>query len=1029
MIESLATFAARRPIAVTILAALIAVLGFVSWNDLTLDLFPDLQSPTILVSVSSGDRPAEQMERLYGKRIEQQLFTVPGISSIEQIIRRGRLVSRVTFNWESDVDLALVDVNRAVASISSDPEVDEVKVRRFDTRQLPVLILGLRSESDGPNLAELRNLAKRQIAPKLEQMDGVAEVRISGGRVKEVQVQIDPTKIKAYGISINEIQSRISSSNVDFNAGTIEEGDKVLLVRGKSRLLSSQDIERIVVRYAKTERNTITAIRVEDIAEVVNIDAEVTNLVRVDGAEGIGLFVYKEAGANTVSVSKTIRNSIKSLQESLPRISIRSISDEASLVEKAISGVESAMLLGIILSVTILILFLRSPGPIVIVVIAVPISLLATTFAMGLSGLSLNLMTLGGLALGTGMLVDNSIVVIESIFRRRALGDPSIEAATKGTSLVGGAIMASTMTSCIVFLPVLFIEGMASKLVSGISFTVVVSLIASLFVAIFLIPALSISLLPKKKIKHIDPGSTAIELLVYKILKKPLRIIGATLILIIAAVLSLLKLGTELLPPEDPNQFSVHIAMSPGLQVESTASNIANIESILSEAAGDDLAAILSEVGRLDDNDRIIKERHTDENTAEIRVRLNENGTTANKVVKAASAAIESLHATQVDWQLGSSALTEALGKEGAAIEIQISGEVLNDLRYGAEQIKSQLEKAPQLWNVKTSFEGAPSEIYLKLNRNLADGLGVDKESIRPVIEAALNGLKVTSLALGDETRDVLITLPKVTSEELLDLSFQSSNGAMLTVGDFAEIELKPGANEILRKDQRRIARVTALISPGYTNPQARLAAQQATSNSNLPLGTTANLAGEEVERLRTMNELSWAAILALFLVLMVLAGSFESLLFPIAILAAIPIALIGVAIVLVPQGQPLGVMAMLGFVVLVGVVVNDAILLVQTARNFILEGVETRKALARSVSLRLRPIIMTTATTVLSLLPLAISTGEADQLRSPLAWTIVGGIVMSTIGCIFVVPCIYLSLDKIRSTKIMFFKQAQDTA
>lgn len=1030
MIESLAALAGRRPIAVTVLAFVIAILGIISWKDLPLDLFPDIQSPTVLVSVSSGDRPAEQMEQLYGERIEQLLFTVPGISSIEQIVRSGRLICRVTFSWNTDVDIALVDVNRAVAFIASDPEVDEVKVQRFDTKQLPIVILGLSAESDGPSLAELRRLAKRQIAPGLEQLEGVAEVRVSGGRVKQVEVQVDPIRIKAYGITINEVMSRISASNVDFNAGTLEDEDKILLVRGKSRLISPQDVERVVVRFISTEGDAVTAIRVKDIAKVAVVDAEISNLVRVDGREGVGLFIYKEAGANTVSVSKILRDSLPFIEKGLPGISIKTISDEAALVEDSISDVESTMLFGIILSITLLMLFLRSVGLIVIVIIAVPVSLLTTIFAMGLSGLSLNLMTLGGLALGAGMLVDNSIVVIESIFRRRAAGDSPIDAATKGTGMVGGAILASTLTTCIVFLPVLFIQGIASKLVSGISFTVVVSLIASLFVAIFLIPALSVSLLPKGKIQHIDPGSKRLESFVFKLLAKPGKVILITILLVAIAITSLSELGTELLPPEDPRQFTLRITAPAGQQIESTEFNVSNVEAILAKAAGQDLEAILSEVGRLDDNERLVQEQYTAENTASLRVRLADGGISASKVVEAAAPAIEKLYGTEVDWQLGSSALTLALGKSGAAIEILISGNSLEDLRYGAEKIQNQLQQTDALWNVQTSFEGAPKELHIKLNRKLADGLGVSQEIIRPVIAAALNGLKVTTLSLGDETRDVLITLPEVDSEQILNLSFLTSNGKLLTIGDFSEIELKPGAHEILRKNQRRVARVTALIRPGYTNPEARQIAQDAVLNTSLMTGTTAILAGEEAERLSTVNELSWAAALAMLLVLMVLAGSFESFLLPVAILASIPIAIIGVSIVLVPQGEPIGVMAMLGFVVLVGVVVNDAILLTQTARNLIQNGTEQRAALARAVSLRLRPIIMTTATTVLSLLPLALSSGEAAQLRSPLAWTVVGGIIASTIGCLFVIPCIYLSLDKLkfRLKKTLFSKSAQDS-
>jgi hydrophobic/amphiphilic exporter-1 (mainly G- bacteria), HAE1 family len=335
-------------------------------------------------------------------------------------------------------------------------------------------------------------------------------------------------------------------------------------------------------------------------------------------------------------------------------------------------------------------------------------------------------------------------------------------------------------------------------------------------------------------------------------------------------------------------------------------------------------------------------------------------------------------------------------------------------LRSSSEKIQRKLQNLDALWNVKTSFEGAAPELHLRLNRTLADGLGVDINTIRAAIEAALDGLEVTTMYLGDESREVILKLPSINSQQLMNLTLESSEGKLFTLADIASLVEEPGAREILRHNQKRIAQVTAAINKGHTQAQAREQVQKVLKSTELPLGVTASLAGEEKERQRTVEELSWAALLALVLVFMVLAGSFESLLQPFSVLSAVPIALIGVAIVMLPQGQPLGIMAMLGLVVLVGVSVNDAILLAQTARSLSQQGIDTRTALARAAGHRLRPIIMTSATTVLSLLPMAIGSGEAAQLRSPLALTVIGGIIASTLGSLFVIPCIYLSLENL---------------
>jgi len=1013
--EALARLATKRPVAVTVVAITVTVLGVIAWRGLPLDLFPDIQSPTILVSVRSGDRPPVEMERLYGEQVEQRLFTVRDISSVDQTARTGRLIARVTFNWGADMDIALVDVQKAVSPIGADPEVDEVLVRRFDPRQLPVLALGLVAPSGRPDLAELRRIARRQLAPVLEQLEGVAEVWVTGGRIKEVQVHLDRYLMEANGITVGEVEARLRATNVDINAGTLEEDDRVYVVRGISRFTDPEDVAEVVVRYKVDAGGQILPVRVADIAKVELGDADITDLVRVDGTEGVGLSVYKEAGANTVTVSRTVRDALARLNADLPGVEVTVVSDEAALVEDAISDVEGAAILGILLAVVFLAALLRSPGPTLVVATAVPVSLLAAVFAMHLSGQSLNLMTLGGLALGAGMLVDNAIVVIESIFRRRSEGDEPRTAAARGTAIVAGAIVASTLTTCVVFLPVLFVQGLAARLVSGIAFAVVVSLVASLAVAVMLIPALATWLLPTGKARAVDPGSGWVEAATGRLLKRPLTVVVISTLAVGISVMALVRLGTELLPPADPRQFGVRIVAPAGQRVEATADTVAAIESVLRDAAGDDLRAILSEVGRTPEDDRVIREELTEENTAQIRVRLAAGGLTAGQVVRAADPAVAEMTGVEAEWEVGTSALARSLGTGGPPILVEISGRSLVDLRHGAEEVRRRLAAVPELWNVRSSFEGGPPELHMVLDRTIADGLGVDLEMLAGVLEAALDGRRATVLTMGDEERDVVLRLPTVRTENLGSIRFSTPDGRRLAVGDVATFVPAPGAREIFRRDQRRIAQVTARVAPGTEYPEAAAAAERALAGAELRPGLFARLAGEEEERVRTFRELGWAAVLSLLLVIMVLAGTFESLVHPFTVLASVPLALVGVAVVLVPAGRPVGVMAMLGLIVLAGVAVNDAILLVQTARGLIGEGVERRAALARAAAIRLRPILMTTATTVLALLPLAVGGGEAAQLRGPLALTVVGGIIASTIGSLLVIPCVYLLLDRLR--------------
>lgn len=1025
MAEALARLAVRRPVAITVLAALIVVLGIASWRGLPLDLLPDVQSPTVLVFVSSGERPAVEMERLYGERIEQLLFTVRGLRDVNQIARSGELITRVTFDWGTNVDLALVDVNKAVAPIAADVDVDEVRVRRFDPRQLPVLVLGLVSTDGQTGLAELRRVAERQIGPALEQLRGVAEVRVTGGREKQMQVRLDRTRVEAYGLTINEISDRIAATNVDVNAGTLIEADQVLLVRGVSRFTGRDDVANTVVRYERTGSRGVVPIRVADLGEVVLADAEITHVVRVDGVEGVGLSIYKEADENTVAVSRVVRDALDRLGADLPGLQMRTVADEAALVEAAIADVESAALVGMVLAIAVLFLFLRSVAPVVMVVAVIPVALLATVLAMGFADYSLNLLTLGGLALGSGILVDNTIVVTESIFRRRAEGDAPHEAAAKGTAAVAGAIVASTLTTCVVFLPVVLIEGMAARLVGGIAFTVVLSMLASLIVAMTLIPALSAWLLPRQRTRDVDPGNARIEQLVYRLTERPWPVVLVAAGLAAVGIAALLRLGTELLPPADPRQFSVRIVGSPGQRVESTVESIEVIEAVLREAAGSDLRAMLSEVGRLPNDDRLIREQQTEENTAEIRLLLAAGGVSGAEVVQKAAPIVTRLHGIEASWEVGSTALARALGTAGPPIVVEIAGDSTDDLRRSAESVRASLAQRPELWNVQSSFEGGPPEMRIQLKRAIADGLGVDLATVGAVIETSLEGLRATTMTMGDEEREVVLKLPRADPQALLDLPFQTSTGRRITVGEVAELVPTEGAREIFRRDQRRIAQVTARIAPGISAPAARESALLAIAAASLPQNLRVELAGEETERERTTAELRWAAMLALLLVFMVLAASFESLLLPITILSAIPLSLIGVALVLVPIDKPLGIMSMLGLITLAGVAVNDAILLAQAARKLIEEGVERRRALARAASLRLRPIIMTTATSVLALAPLALGVGEAAELRSPLALTVISGLVASMFCSLLVIPCLYVALDGMGSRRRRAFQES----
>ena len=1017
--ETLAGIATRRPVSVSVVALAVAIIGYLSWEQRPIDLLPDLQSPTIVVSIRSGDRPPLEIERLFGERLEQQLFTVRGIREIEQVSRTGRLVATVLFDWESDIDIGLIDVQKAVGGFEGDPSVDEVQVRRFDPRQDPIIEMGLLSTDDRHSLLEMRQIARRQLGTSLEQLEGVADVQVLGGRKKEIRVTVDRYLLDSYGITMNTLASAISDQNLDISAGTVEEDNRVYQLRGRARYEDTEDISDVVVSYINVPGGATKAIRVRDVAKVTEESQEIDHLVLVNGREGVGLSIYKEAGANTVEVSKTIREAIASASSDLPFIEIHEVSDNSKLVVEALDDLQVAAGVGIVLAILVLVVFLRSAGATIIVATAVPVSICTALFFMHLGDYSLNIVTLGGLALGAGMLVDNAIVVVESMFRRLQAGDDPALAAQRGTGQVAGAITASTLTTCVVFLPVFFVQGLAVRLIDGIAFTVVVSLVASLFVAVFLIPALGRWFLPRMtSLPDVHSAAqgrfrSGFESFVSRLLKQPSLVVVIAIALVATAVFYLSRLGTELLPPSDPKQFSVRVVATPGQRVESTSRLVEGLEEVIREATNQKIAATLSEVGRIPDDDRVIQQEMSEENTARILVRVDETGPTGRDVALALKDEIE-LEGTTLSWEINRSALSDALGTSGVPILVEVSGVALDDIRRATADIRDRLTNAPSLWNVRSSFEGGPPELHVELDRAMADAANVNLSVISGVLQASLDGRVATRMAIGDEEYPVVIRDKKTVREELENIVITLPNRRQVSLGEVASFKEVEGAREIFRRDQRRTAQITAQVAEGFELPQAVQAVESILAQAVLPGGVQAKIRGEEVDRAKTFGELQLAGILAIALVFMVLAGTFESVLQPITVLSAIPLAIVGVAAAIVPIGNPIGIMSMLGLIVLAGVAVNDAVLLLTTARQLMADGADRVKALSQAAGIRLRPITMTTLTTALALTPLLFGGGEGAVLRQPMALTIIGGIVTSTIGSLLVLPCLYLILDNV---------------
>ena len=669
LFETFAGVAVRRPIAVCVTAAAVALVGGLSLNELPIDLLPDIKNPSVVIAVNAGDRPPEEMQRLYGERLENQVLSVQGVRNVEQVARTGRLVATVHLDWDSDLDNAVIDIGSALSGLSSDPQVD-VTIRRFDPSQEPILTLGMLAKEEGnPDLIGLRQIARRQVATALETLKGVAEVRVVGGRKREISVHFDEFRAAEFGITLGDLDSRINAENQEIRAGVIEDQGQVFTVRGRTRFEDVADIKDVVVRFMQPQiaGGARVAVRVRDIADVVESVQEHDHVVLVNGREGVGLSVYKEAGANTVTVSNTIKEALAGAVADLPGVEVHEIADNATLVVEALDDLRLAAGLGITLAVLVLAVFLRSIGATFIVSAAVPVSILAAIFCMSFSDHSLNIITLGGLALGAGMLVDNAIVVVESMYRRIRLGDTPGRSGEKRyrtgrrcnhseyfddlcsfysgifRSRIGSATHRwyclyrrnftwSIITSCDFFDPSSW--SLVSDSCEG---------------------RCSRDVVPEK----VPLMRRAVEKIVRGFLRVPFLIVLLSAIIVGGAVWQLLKLGTELLPPSDPKQFSIRYIGQSGQRVEATTSVISGLESSIRETVPDFVAATLAEVGRLPDDERIIRREAAEENTARLTIRITDDSPPAIAYANALKDDLEQIPNAEVEWELNRSALSD----------------------------------------------------------------------------------------------------------------------------------------------------------------------------------------------------------------------------------------------------------------------------------------------------------------------------------------------------------------------------------
>jgi len=1055
----------------------VVLLGVISFVRLPIDLLPDVSYPRLVVYTSYPDVAPAEVERLVTERVEAQGAAVPGVERVTSVSREGVSLVTLRFAWGTDMDFAMLNVRERLDNIrESLPETaSRPRILRVDPESEPILAI---SVAGGPDLWATKEAAESVFRRRLEQLDGVAEAAVTGGLDREIQVEVDPGLMESYGLTFSQVTQALARANISAPGGTILRGRYRYPLRTLGEFQTVDQIRDVVVGRQRApagspgEEGGFRLVRLRDIAQVVDGFADRESVARYNGHESVGILVFKESGANTVQVAESVESTLDQLREEYPAFQLDVASSQAGFIADSISNVVQALVFGGILAFLVLFLFLRDPRYPVAIALAIPISVVATFALMDAAHISLNIMSLGGLALGVGMLVDNSIVVLENIFRHRTEeGRSTVKSAAVGAEEVQRAITASTLTTISVFGPIVYVEGVAGELFSSLSLAVAFSLVASLVVALTVLPALAARWgAPKGEPAEVPKGKTAwkatgffgkvlhvLRLIalspflllgaVWSTSKQLLRFWGGAIggalgtvfspfldwfdgrfdafarryhqalewsldnrgtvvALAVATLLGSVLLGTtlerDLLPTVDQGSFDVRMELAEGTSLPGTVEAADRVEAALLADPG--VEAVFSRIGK-DVRSYAETEENSGVNTALFQVRLKAHVST-DEVLERVRPLEHTLPQGALTFEAGqATALGQILGGVDADIAVRIRGEDLTRTFPMAEMVRDRLAQLSQIGNVRLGTEQGQPELQVEILREAAARYGIEPRAIAEALEDAMRGNRATEFVDFDRKIGIVVRLPdelRYARETLEDLRI---NGVPLR--ELVRVEEAVAPAEIRREDQGRVVVVYAdVVSGGLDGAIAGVQSVLRQMPQDRDIRT--EVGGENEEMRRSFRDLAFAFGLALLLVYMILAAQFESFVHPFTILMAVPLAVVGAVLALLVTREGINTMSLIGAVILVGIVVNDSIVKVDFINQARAGGMALREAILEAGRVRLRPIIMTTVTTVLGLLPMALGIGRGADLRAPLAIAVIGGLSVATLLTLIVVPVVY---------------------
>ncbi|MBD3221023.1 MMPL family transporter [bacterium] len=1008
----------RRPVTVIMAAIAVVAFGWVALQRLPLELLPDISYPSLVIQTEFPDTAPQEVENLVTRPIEEAVGVLRGLDTIHSVSRAG--ISEVTleFAWGSDMGMLSLELREKLDRLILPEGTLDPLVLRYDPSLDPIVRLAFSGEED---LTILRRIADRRLKPDLETVPGIASAQVKGGLEEEIQVSVDQERLAALDVPLQMVRDVVGAGNLNLPGGALRGRDQQFLVRTVNEYQSPEEIAKLVVT-----RREGRAVRVGDVAEVVRGAREREEITRTNGRESVEIAIYREGDANTVTVARDLHARLAEWRDRKlpPGTEIDVLFDQSVFIAQALREVRDAALIGGVLAVIVLFAFLRHARSTLIIALSIPLSVIATFIALYELDVSLNLMSLGGLTLGIGMLVDNSIVVLEAIARRRQQGTRLARAAVEGASEVGAAVTASTLTTVAVFLPIVFVEGIAGQLFRDQALTVTVSLLASLVVAVSLIPMLSAlgggSTRGQAAATSADDLATRAEsreamftlgrfsrlydrLLAGATARRAVTLLVA-FTLLVASLLGARRLGVELIPELSEGEFFFVVEMPEGTSLAATDRVVQRMEAAADEVDAIDLhyatVGSRSAAGGVTVNTRA-------ENLGQLNVVLADRTDEALELRVAERLREDFARIPELETRFGRPAYFTL----ETPVEVQLFGEDLDLLRDYSLTLARELEAVPGLVDVRSSLEAGNPELQVVFDRERLAALGLDMATLSQVLQDRVQGAVPTRFREQDRQIDIRVRNREADRRSLADvrsLVVPGPEGEPLRLVSVADVRIDRGPAEVHRLQQQR----AAVISAGLADRSLGAAiadVERVLADVPPPAGVIAELGGQSDELDVSFQSLRFAMLLAVFLVYLVMAATFESFVHPFIVLFTIPLALVGVVLALMATGTTVTVIVLIGAVMLVGIVVNNAIVLIDTVNRYRRSGLAKHEAVLRAGHARLRPILMTTATTVLGLLPMAIGFGQGSELRAPLAITVAGGLLLSTLLTLVVVPAAYM--------------------